>query len=320
MPRPARPAMTPQEVVALLYRHLLQREPDPAGLASWSTVIADSGDPTTAIRGIVESEEYALRNPPRSPALDRIAAQAHQALGRRPRIVDVGAQTLGQGTHVYDALMRFCPVEITGFEPLADQIEKRLAAEPDQDVVLLPYAIGDGTRQTLHVNSNDATSSLYPLDPAVTARFRDLCMLRTVRTVAIETRTLDSVLPERQVDLLKLDIQGAELMALTGAARVLRDTACIHCEVEFEAIYRGQPLFPEVAAFLRTHGFHFVDFPTCSRYACVNGRGVASPDRLLWADAVFFRSDDRPEIRAAQALVAAVMYGKPSLAAQLLDG
>jgi hypothetical protein len=39
----------------------------------------------------------------------------------------------------------------------------------------------------------------------------------------------------------------------------------------------------------------------------------------MWADAVFFRDSDRPDIILAQALIAAAIYGKPTLAEHLLE-
>ena len=46
--------------------------------------------------------------------------------------------------------------------------------------------------------------------------------------------------------------------------------------------------------------------------------GRTSPDRLLWADAVFFRESDDADVLLAQALAAAAVYAKPTLAAHLL--
>jgi hypothetical protein len=120
------------------------------------------------------------------------------------------------------------------------------------------------------------------------------------------------------VDFLKLDIQGAELLVLEHAARVLAHTAVVHCEVEFSPIYRGQPLFGDVAAYLAKQGFYFLDFSTLGHYAHDNHSGLEGNDRLMWADAVFLRESDDAEIKAAQALIAALVYGKTALAAHLL--
>ena len=40
-----------------LYQHLLRRDPDPAGLAAWTTALAQHGDPTVTA-GLTGSDEY----------------------------------------------------------------------------------------------------------------------------------------------------------------------------------------------------------------------------------------------------------------------
>lgn len=276
-------------------------------------LIRESGDVSFAIRNIVESEEFKLRHPQ-----EALAIRAHGELGRKPRVVDVGAQTLGPGTHVYEALLQFCPVEITGFDPLKDRLKEREAAESGQQLTLIAHAVGDGGIHTLHVNNEDATSSLYPLNMEGNRPFPDLAPLHTVRTEPVATKRLDDLIAHEQVDYLKLDIQGAELMVLQHAKAVLAKTAVVHCEVEFSPIYRNQPLFGDVLNFLLGQGFYFLDFGALGRYANRNQSGQEGRDRLMWADAIFLRESDDREIRAAQALCAAIIYNKTALAAHLL--
>jgi FkbM family methyltransferase len=312
-------AMSAEEVVRALYKNLLGRDVDPAGLEGWSSLIRQHNDPSFALKWIMDSDEYKQRQPPEPSEIDELAALAFARLGRKPRIVDVGAQTLGPGSHAYDALMRFCPTEVVGFDPLQERLEERAAAEGGEDVTLLPYALGDGDTHTLHVNNADATSSLYPLDQDHNRPFPLLSQLKTVHTIVLPTRRLDEVIPSDPVDFLKLDIQGGELMVLEHAKATLARTAVVHCEVEFGPIYAGQPLFSDVEAFLRAHDFYLVDFPTLGKYAYENTRNFETADQLLWADAVFFRKTDDRVVRAAQALIAAIVYRKPSLAFHLLE-
>jgi FkbM family methyltransferase len=207
---------------------------------------------------------------------------------------------------------------VIGFDPLEDRIQERSAAESGENVTLLPYAIGDGGEHTLYVNNDDATSSLFPLNPAYNDPFNHLSELRTVRTMPVATRRLDEVLPPDPVDFLKLDIQGAELMALQSAPETLSRTAAIHCEVEFSPTYQGQPLYPEVQQHLNDAGFDLIDLLVPVRYFYVGRPEIWTQDRLLWADAVFFQRTDEPEVLMAQSLIAAAVYRKPSLARHLL--
>jgi hypothetical protein len=57
------------------------------------------------------------------------------------------------------------------------------------------------------------------------------------------------------IDYLKVDTQGAELSILKGAGDLLDSARVLEVEVEFNPIYKGQPLFSDVDTFLRDKGF-----------------------------------------------------------------
>lgn len=59
------------------------------------------------------------------------------------------------------------------------------------------------------------------------------------------------------VDILWMDIQGAELLALEGFEENLSRVKFIHTEVEFFEIYEAQPLFKELKSFLTRRNFYF---------------------------------------------------------------
>jgi FkbM family methyltransferase len=239
-------------------------------------------------------------------------------LNRRIRIVDVGAQSLGAGTHPYDGLLQVCSPEIIGFDPLQERLQERAETEASPGLTLLPYAVGDGSTQTLYINNFDATSSLFPLNESLNRYFHDLHWLETVRTERVKTRRLDDVLPEGPVDMLKLDVQGAELMVLEGAERILSQTATVHCEVMFSPIYFGQPLFPVIQEHLMSRNFELIDLLVSGRSHYRTPSGRLAQDRLIWADAIFFLKSDDPETQRVQALIAASVYRKPTLAEHLL--
>ncbi len=103
-----------------------------------------------------------------------------------------------------------------------------------------------------HVNS----SSLLPIDPRNAEWFgRDL---RVAQTVSVPTMTLPALMEEQglqTVDLLKLDLQGAERFVLTGGEAVLDRVRVIYTEVFFEQLYAGAWLFWEMNEFLAGRGF-----------------------------------------------------------------
>jgi hypothetical protein len=108
-----------------------------------------------------------------------------------------------------------------------------------------------------HVAAWPVASSIYPPDPAFAADYADGGLLRTVETREIETRMLDHVCEEQGAwpDLLKLDVEGAELDVLRGGERAAQRALAIDIEVAFAPLRVGAPLFSEVDAYLHGLGF-----------------------------------------------------------------
>lgn len=105
------------------------------------------------------------------------------------------------------------------------------------------------TLLTLHVTSNGQSTSLLPLS-LHRQRYPDITV---TSTSLIETTTIDSL--GLSVDMLNLDIQGAELEALKGATRTLAGVQWIYTEISIEELYEGQPLEDEISDWLAARGF-----------------------------------------------------------------
>lgn len=73
--------------------------------------------------------------------------------------------------------------------------------------------------------------------------------------------TLVELIPQRlfPVDLLNLDIQGAELEALRGLGSKIHEVKAIYCEVNLKELYQGAPLFTELCDWLHERGFSLAD-------------------------------------------------------------
>lgn len=313
--------MSDEDYVRQLYRVCLGREADPGGLSTWTRLLASTGDATAVLVGLLSSDEARQRSGQTTAEKSAVlAGRAAAQLGRNLTVVDVGAQLIGDGTHAYTPLTDHVALDVIGFDPLAERMAERADAESSASgsLTLLPFAIGDGGSHTLYVNNDDATTSLFPLNRPHNAAFNHLSTLHTVRTEPLDTKTLDDALEPGPIEFLKLDVQGGELMVLQSASRTLAQTAVVHCEIEFSPLYEGQPLYPEIQTELARYGFYLVDFVDAARYHYVTGPGAQTDDRLLWADAVFFRETDDHDTLAAQALVAAAVYRRPSLAEHLL--
>ena len=214
-----------------------------------------------------------------------------EARDKEFRVIDVGAQILESSDHVYSQLLTVLSGKVIGFEPLTEELNKRLAQ--DVTATLLPHAIGTGHPSVLHVTQFNPASSLLRPNHLQLDQFLALPeMLTVVSELPMETRRLDDVPGLDGCTLLKVDIQGGELAVLQGASGTLRDVMAVFIEVEFLDLYQEQPLFPAVHSFLEEQGFELLDLMNLGygSYREANCGDVRS--KLLWADGFYVRKLD----------------------------
>lgn len=208
-------------------------------------------------------------------------------------ILDVGAMSLGAGTEPYAPLVRANKARIVGFEPDAAECEK-LNHQFGDTHRFHPHFIGDGGPATFYETNAAMTGSLFRPNKDLVEKFQNLHEVMTLKAEhAVETRRLDDIPEIGDVDFLKIDVQGSELAVFEGGETLLANVTLIQTEVEFLALYEGQPLFAEVDQFLRARGFQFHTFlgfgSRCFKPVIVNDDVNVGIRQYLWADAVYVR-------------------------------
>lgn len=246
-------------------------------------------------------------------------------------IVDVGAMDLGGEEALYMYMVsQSGKANVVGFEPQPEECRK-LNASAKPGCRFLPYFIGDGTEREFRLTNTGMTSSLLEPDHALLQHFYQLDELtQVIGRERVQTKRLDDIPEITQIDYLKMDIQGGELDALKGGGRLLSKALVIDVEVEFVPMYKGQPLFAEVDAELRSMGFLFHSFSN-NAIAGRSFKPLVHPwgeacrfSQLLWADAVYVRDFRTFGQMAADDLLklAAIvhdLYNSPDLAALALQ-
>lgn len=243
-------------------------------------------------------------------------------------IVDVGAMWLDEAKPAYNALLSPGRARVIGFEPVQSECDK-LNSMKMRNHTFLPYFIGDGRRRTFYLTKPSFTASLYEPDPAVINPFFNLPeLMHVVEKTEVDTRRLDDLPEIKSFDLLKIDVQGAEVDVMRGAERLLKSACVVQTEINFVPMYKGMALFADVDVEMRRQGYmihyltHAMGRPF--RPVALNNDVNQNIRQILWGDAVYIRDfrtlgDLPPEMLLKMAVILNDQYNSYDLAALCLQ-
>ena len=193
-------------------------------------------------------------------------------------IFDIGANR-GDTAIKYSNL--FPKATIFAFEPFEETFKKLKDNVKDYpNINIYNFAISDKIGETFfYSNKNEDTNSILPSSKIGLSSDEQV---KTIGQTIINTDTIDAFCLSHKIDkidILKMDIQGAELMALTGAKKILAEKKIdlIYTETYFRRQYNTQPLFHEISKFLADYGYYLQDV-----YAPIYGNGS-----IAWCDSIF---------------------------------
>jgi FkbM family methyltransferase len=217
---------------------------------------------------------------------------------RLTAVVDVGANPI-DGDPPYKPLLQKRGCQVTGFEPQADALAALNASKSDLETYL-PHVIADGKPARLHVCRAAGMTSLLKPSVRMLNQFRGFPEWGAiVKEMPVETTRLDDAIGDKPLDFLKIDVQGAELMAIENGRRCLAKAVAVQAEVSFLALYEKQPTFAALDQALRQLGL------VPHAFAAINRRMIgplfdasnpfAGLNQLLEADMVYVRDFTRPD-------------------------
>lgn len=199
--------------------------------------------------------------------------------GKAKVIFDVGANR-GQTTRKY--LELFSDAVIHSFEPIHNFMQYYDGYKSNKRVVFNPIGLSDKEGEVeFFLNKSLDTSSILA-SAKINANSDDSC--KTVSKISIKTISIDQYCERNKIDaidILKLDVQGAELAILQGAQRMLAENkiGVIYTESYFKQQYLNQPLFYDIAKYLNSFGFFLEDI-----YEPYYNHNL-----LLWCDSIFVK-------------------------------
>jgi FkbM family methyltransferase len=116
-----------------------------------------------------------------------------------------------------------------------------------------------GSVEFLITNNNGESSSILELKTHSNIHPE----IRVIQKLVLDTQTLETFvtknnLPQKCLDFIVLDIQGAELRVLRGSPDILKNTKLICTEIMYDELYSGAGVFKDLDEYLSLCGFVLV--------------------------------------------------------------
>jgi FkbM family methyltransferase len=183
--------------------------------------------------------------------------------GFKPRvIVHVGANA-GREMGRYESFHPRQLILIEADGNLVKEMKTRWTKEPPGSVerICIEALITDRDGQEVvfnYFNNRGASSSIFRSTEALRTRWpgvRESGETKVMTSTRLDTALRLANLSPEELDVLVIDIQGAELLCLKGAGAYLDHVTFLEIEVSQEEIYAGGVLVSEVDKFLQGAGF-----------------------------------------------------------------
>lgn len=135
-----------------------------------------------------------------------------------------------------------------------------------------------------HIQENfDATSSIFPIIRECD-EIADLPLGKTI-SYEVQGKALDEISKKAdlgKIDLIKVDVQGAEHLVITGGRNTFERTRMVWTEMSFKSLYKGSSTFSDVYEMMISIGFSLCEITPGFR---------GSNGELVQCDALFMNKE-----------------------------
>jgi FkbM family methyltransferase len=148
-----------------------------------------------------------------------------RALGRGKLFVDVGSHVGWYTVNLADLFFEVWAIE--PYKPYADGLRENLKKFGIMNVRIIEKAVSDKSGNSLLYMGEDCPSLKNMLNISYFGKQKAL----TLTLGEVETVTLSELVGDREVDLVKVDTEGAEKDILLGSKQVMQQIKAWHIEV-----------------------------------------------------------------------------------------
>lgn len=214
---------------------------------------------------------------------------------KNPIIADIGSRDATEGLYIFDKLNA---KELYIFEPnpMAIKICKENISEhsPSENIHLNEIALSDtpGEVSFYPVNPEASdrkdigVSSMLKINPKYTKRRGSIEQDK----ITVSASTADLYFNDKnKPNILWIDVEGAELLVLRGAADTLKNVELIHIEVSFRPMHIGKPLYWEINEYLIDNGFKLACFVGTSKLKSFLLRNKLMPNPPWRMNAIYIK-------------------------------
>jgi FkbM family methyltransferase len=207
-----------------------------------------------------------------------VIAHLPSLLGGVSLFVDVGA-SLGQYTYFANRHMRNGQIvavepDPVRFEQLASNC-RQWGATNTNEVRALNCAVSDQDGSTVFYTTGTTISGgLFRHQLASTPASKAAAEEPQWREIVVQCRQLDTLFPDRAPDLVKIDVEGAELRVLRGAKRILSEGKAAFL-VELHGRWsdpEGQQSAADVVHYMAAQGYSSYNFHGRNLFLCPTRR------------------------------------------------
>jgi len=177
-------------------------------------------------------------------------------------IFDIGAH-VGEVAKNYH--QNFPNATIFAFEPFPDSYsELERNSKPIKEIKPLQIAVADSVgEKTFYSSAHSPMNSLLKFSPDIGEHYAEYVVSKE-NSLTVSSTTLDLFCEDnniQRINICKMDIQGAELLALQGGKELLKNSLIdvIYLEVSFNKIYESQAWFHDVSNFLVQFDYKLFD-------------------------------------------------------------